>query len=95
MPVLLRDLLDQTYGGAFARHGTHEGLRNLQAPPGAAVTPGVVYDFVAWNVEVAFDQGVARFSETFPGSDSGDWLFEDERHPLTSRNAQDNVLRNV
>jgi predicted ATPase len=77
VPVLLRDLVFQTYGGAFARHGTHEGLVNLQAPPGAVVTLGVDSDSVTWNVEVAFDQGRARFSETFPGSDPQAWLPED------------------
>ncbi len=77
VPVVLRDLAHNTYGGAFTRHGTYEGLLNLHASPGALVTLGVVYDSVEWRVEVAFDQGIARFSETFPGSAGGGWYFPD------------------
>jgi predicted ATPase len=74
VPVLLRDLLHYTYEGAFTRHGMYEGLLNLHAPLGATITLGVAGS-LEWTIQVAFDQGIARFHEKFPGYEGDDWRF--------------------
>jgi predicted ATPase len=73
VPVLLRDLVHDTFENAFKRHGTYEGLGNLHAPSGAVVFVGSVVEFVQWGVHVALVSDGPLFNEKFPGSDNEDW----------------------